>query len=96
MWNKVSHKGNSAYNRYGQQVLAPAIREDQPMPGDATKRACITLKSRQLEALKGLSRETGAPVAELTRRAVDAFLTARFAGEDRQPIRLNPDPMRSR
>jgi hypothetical protein len=55
------------------------------MPGDATKRACITLKSRQLEALKGLSRETGAPVAELTRRAVDAFLTAQVAGEDRQP-----------
>jgi hypothetical protein len=50
------------------------------MPRDVTKRACLTLKSHQFEALKNLSRETGAPVAELTRRAVDAFLMARAAG----------------
>jgi hypothetical protein len=31
-------------------------------------------------ALKEISRETGAPVAELARRAVDAFLTVRIPG----------------
>jgi hypothetical protein len=62
------------------------------MPRDATRRASITLRSQQLEALKGLSRETGAPVAELTRRAVDAFLTARFAGEDRKPAQVESGP----
>jgi len=39
----------------------------------------LTLRSIQLEALKGVSRETGAPVAELARRAVDAFLASRMA-----------------
>jgi hypothetical protein len=62
------------------------------MPGDATKRACITLKSRQLEALKSLSRETGAPIAELARRAVDAFLMARVAGVDRKPTQVESGP----
>ena len=52
------------------------------MPRDATKRACLTLKSRQLEALKGLSRSTGAPVAELARRAVDAYLFAHVHGHE--------------
>jgi hypothetical protein len=50
------------------------------MPRESTTRACLTIKSSQLRALKGLSRETGAPVAELTRRAVDAFLAARVPG----------------
>ena len=50
------------------------------MSRESTTRACLTLRSRQLRALQDLSRETGAPVAELTRRAVDAFLAGRVAG----------------
>jgi len=49
-------------------------------PQACTARACLTLRSNQLEALRGLSRETGAPVAELARRAVDAYLAGRVAG----------------
>lgn len=51
-----------------------------PGPRESMTRACLTLRSAQLEALKGLSRQTGAPVAELARRAVDAFLAGRVAG----------------
>lgn len=51
------------------------------MPGRrGSTRACLTLKTDQLEALRCLSRETGAPVAELARRAVDAFLAGRVPG----------------
>jgi hypothetical protein len=50
------------------------------MSRESTTRACLTLKSRQLQALQDLSRESGAPVAELTRRAVDAYLAARVPG----------------
>jgi hypothetical protein len=50
------------------------------MSREETTRACLTLRSRQLEALKRLSQESGAPVAELARRAVDAFLAGRVAG----------------
>ena len=51
-----------------------------PGPRASTARACFTLRSNQLDALREISRETGAPVAELTRRAVDAFLVDRVAG----------------
>jgi Ribbon-helix-helix domain len=44
------------------------------MPRESSTRACLTLKSGQLEALREISRRTGAPVAELARRAVDAYL----------------------
>jgi Ribbon-helix-helix domain len=54
--------------------------EDHLMPREETTRTCMTLMSRQVEAMRSLSRETGAPVAELTRRAVDAFLATRVAG----------------
>jgi hypothetical protein len=50
------------------------------MPRQETTRACLTLRSSQLEALRSLSKETGAPVAELARRAVDAFLASRVTG----------------
>lgn len=50
------------------------------MPREETARTCLTLRSSQLEAMKDLSRQTGAPMAELTRRAVDAFLAGRVAG----------------
>jgi Ribbon-helix-helix domain len=60
------------------------------MPLENTTRACLTLRSSQLRALRGLSRETGAPVAELTRRAVDAFLTARVPGYPSGPERAAP------
>jgi hypothetical protein len=61
-------------------------------PRDATRRTCITLKSCQLSALKGLSRETGAPVAELTRLAVDAFLMAQAAGDNRKSAQVESGP----
>jgi len=52
-----------------------------PRPRAATERACFTMRSDQLEGLRRISRETGAPVAELTRRAVDAFLAGTVAGD---------------
>jgi hypothetical protein len=51
---------------------------------ESTKRTCLTFRSSQIEALKILSRESGAPAAELVRRAVDAFLGARLAGPDHE------------
>ena len=50
------------------------------MPREPMKRTCLPLRSLQLESLKSLSRETGAPVAELIRRAIDAFLAIRLDG----------------
>lgn len=38
------------------------------------KRTNIHLSDTQLKQLKALSEKTGAPVAELVRRAVDAYL----------------------
>lgn len=40
----------------------------------AMKRFLLTFSEEQLAALKKLSKQTGAPVAELIRRAVDAYL----------------------
>ena len=58
------------------------------MPGRrGSTRACLTLKTDQLEALKGLSRETGAPVAELVRRGLDSFLADRVPGYVAGPSR---------
>ncbi len=50
------------------------------MPHEPMKRACLPLRPLQLESLKSLSRETGAPVTELIRCAIDAFLTTRLSG----------------
>ena len=50
------------------------------MPVESTARTCLTLKARQLDALRELSRSTGAPMAELARRAVDSFLSDRIPG----------------
>jgi predicted DNA-binding protein len=41
------------------------------------KRTALFLKEPQLEKLQKLSKKTGAPVAELVRRAIDAYLLAR-------------------
>jgi len=38
------------------------------------KRTTVFLKPEQLQKLSALSDKTGAPVAELIRRAVDAYL----------------------
>jgi len=38
------------------------------------KRTALFLKEEQLRKLQAMSAKTGAPVAELIRRAVDAFL----------------------
>lgn len=56
------------------------------MSGERTTRACVTLRSRQLDSLREISRQTGAPVAELTRRAIDEYLEGRRGG------RTHPDP----
>jgi hypothetical protein len=42
--------------------------------GMSMKRTAMFLKSKQIERLQALSRKTGAPVAELVRRAIDAYL----------------------
>jgi predicted DNA-binding protein len=41
------------------------------------KQTSLFLKPRQKEDLKALSRATGAPVAELIRRAIDRYLEER-------------------
>ena len=41
------------------------------------KRTALFLKEQQLGKLQTLSRKTGAPVAELVRRAIDAYLLSR-------------------
>jgi Ribbon-helix-helix domain len=41
------------------------------------KRTALFLKEQQLEKLHKLSRKTGAPIAELVRRAIDAYLLSR-------------------
>ena len=55
------------------------------MPRESSTRACLTLKSRQIEALRCLSHESGAPVAELVRRSLDAFLALRVPGYLAEP-----------
>jgi hypothetical protein len=50
--------------------------EDTVMP---LTRACIPLRSTQLETLRHISKDTGAPVSELIRRAIDSYLAARLA-----------------
>jgi predicted DNA-binding protein len=41
------------------------------------KRTALFLKEMQLAKLQKLSEKTGAPVAELVRRAIDNYLTMR-------------------
>lgn len=41
------------------------------------KRTALFLKEAQLKKLRRLSEKTGAPIAELIRRAVDAYLKQR-------------------
>jgi len=41
------------------------------------RRTALFLKEQQLEKLQTLSEKTGAPIAELVRRAIDAYLLAR-------------------
>ena len=41
------------------------------------KRTALFLKEEQLEKLQALSDKTGAPIAELVRRAIDTYLTMR-------------------
>jgi hypothetical protein len=41
------------------------------------KRTALFLKEQQLEKLQTLSEKTGAPIAELVRRAIDVYLLAR-------------------
>ena len=57
-----------------------------------SSRVCITFKAGQRSALKRISRESGAPFAELVRRAVDSFLAACVAGHDLEPDRADSRP----
>jgi predicted DNA-binding protein len=41
------------------------------------RRTALFLKEQQIEKLQKLSEKTGAPVAELVRRAIDAYLLLR-------------------
>ena len=41
------------------------------------KRTALFLKDEQLKKLQALSEKTGAPVAELVRRAIDKYLQER-------------------
>jgi predicted DNA-binding protein len=41
------------------------------------KRTALFLKAKQVTALRALSKATGVPVAELVRRAIDAYLELR-------------------
>jgi Ribbon-helix-helix domain len=41
------------------------------------RRTALFFKEQQLEKLQKLSKKTGAPVAELVRRAIDAYLLSR-------------------
>ena len=41
------------------------------------KRTALFLKEQQLDKLQRLSDKTGAPVAELVRRAIDEYLLSR-------------------
>jgi len=41
------------------------------------RRTALFLKEQQLEKLQTLSDKTGAPIAELVRRAIDAYLLSR-------------------
>ena len=41
------------------------------------RRTALFLKEQQLEKLQKLSEKTGAPIAELVRRAIDAYLLSR-------------------
>ncbi len=57
-----------------------------------SSRACITFTAAQRSSLECISRETGAPFAELVRRAVDSFVAARDAGRDRDPAHPAREP----
>jgi predicted DNA-binding protein len=41
------------------------------------KRTALFLREEQLQKLQKLSDKTGAPIAELVRRAIDAYLLSR-------------------
>jgi hypothetical protein len=70
---------------------AALITEGQCMMREPTTRACFTLTCRQQRALQEQSRATGASAAELTRRALDAFLVGRVVGYVPGPVRPDPD-----
>ncbi len=46
----------------------------------AMKRTALFLKEEQIEKLQKLSDKTGAPLAELIRRAIDRYLKERAKG----------------
>ena len=58
------------------------------------KRTALFLKEAQLKKLQALSEKTGAPVAELIRRAIDKYLQERAKGIEVKrdaPVLTNTD-----
>jgi len=53
-------------------ICMPVMVDSSPM-----KRTAVFLKEEQLKKLQAISDRTGAPVAELIRRAIDAYLKGR-------------------
>ena len=50
---------------------------NKPLEEEKMKRTGLFIKPEQLEALAEIQRETGAPVSEIIRRAIDAYLQQR-------------------
>jgi hypothetical protein len=58
-------------------ALLPAIHFDSPGKLDCATLRYIYLRPDQMKQLRALNEKTGAPIAELVRRAVDEYLARR-------------------
>jgi hypothetical protein len=68
--------------------LSMAGYDCQRIGAPEMKRTTIHLSSSQCAALAKRSKETGAPIAEVIRRAIDEYLVARPASRPAGPARL--------
>jgi hypothetical protein len=62
------------------------------MKGRKLTRTSIFLGQDQLERLREISEESGAPVAELARRALDSYLINRPGDHRRESCHLEAEP----
>jgi hypothetical protein len=70
-WHRLRRRGSVTENLICGHMYACVI------PCWLMKRTALFLKEQQLEKLQKLSEKTGAPIAELVRRAIDAYLLSR-------------------
>lgn len=56
------------------------------------KRTSLFLSTKQLEQLRALAQETGLPIAELVRRALDEYIERQKAKKEQEPHAPHPDP----